>query len=81
MGVTYFQVAWKDLKVTQDNETVVLDVTKEQIEAMPKVEKREGRWVAAAADDRDRPDRSGTPAPKTDDGAKQPMQPKTNPDQ
>lgn len=48
IGVAYYQVAWNNLKITQDNDTVVLEVTEKQIEAMPKVEKKDGRWVAAA---------------------------------
>lgn len=50
IGVTYYQVAWKDLKITQDNDTVVLAASEKQIEAMPSVEKKDGRWVAAADD-------------------------------
>ena len=53
MGVTYYQVAWTDLKITQDHDTVVMDVTEDKLEAMPKVEKKDGRWVAANADPSD----------------------------
>ena len=50
VGVTYYQVAWTDLKITQDNDTVVLAVSEEKFETMPKVEKKDNRWVAANTD-------------------------------
>lgn len=53
LGVTYYQVAWTDLKITKDNETVVLDISEEKIESMPKVEKQDGRWVADNTDPAD----------------------------
>lgn len=76
MGTDYHHVDFAQVKMTGDMETVVLDLSEDQMKALPKLAYEDGRWTPAKAD-RERsappstapgapPSRTGPSAPKTD---------------
>jgi hypothetical protein len=78
MGTDYHQVEFAQVKMTADMETIVLDLSEDQVKALPKLAYDDGKWgPAKTAAERDRatpprtapaapPSRTETPAPKTD---------------
>lgn len=87
MGTDYHQVEFKQVKITSDMETVVLDLSEDQVKALPKMAYEAGKWgpVPAKADRPSPPrtapsappSRTQTPAPKTDTKKDEPA-PKTD---
>lgn len=73
IGRAFYRVDAKRVRFTEeprdrDDVVVVLDMSEEEVKALPKVEKEKGRWIDASADDRerreDRDDRTrGEPRP------------------
>lgn len=45
MGTTYHQIDIASVKMTDDKETIVLDLSDEQVKALPEVEWKETAWV------------------------------------
>jgi hypothetical protein len=45
LGASHYRIEPAKLRITADNKIVVLDMTEDQIKAMPKVAKKDGRWV------------------------------------
>lgn len=80
MGTDYHQVEWAQVKMTADMETIVLDLSEDQVKALPKMAYEKGKWGAApvrAEKDTAPPARtapgappSRTDSPKTDNPAK-----------
>lgn len=76
MGTDYHRVDFAQVKMTADMETVVLDISEDQVKALPKMAFEKGQWSAVPAKaDRPTPprtapgappSRTGTPAPKND---------------
>jgi hypothetical protein len=64
MGTDYHQVEWAQVKMTSDMETVVLDLSEDQVKALPKMAYEKGKWGAAPA----AADKSAPPA-RTSPGA------------
>ena len=91
MGTDYHQVEFAQVKITSDMDTVVLDLSEDQVKALPKMAYDDGKWnpAPAKADDRTSPPRTApsappsrtqtpaTPAPKTDMNKDEPA-PKTD---
>ncbi|MCW5773682.1 MAG: hypothetical protein KIT16_18715, partial [Rhodospirillaceae bacterium] len=73
--VSYYRVALDKVKVAAPTDSdgrarrtgriVVLDMTDEQVKALPKVEKENGGWVAAGDDERKSPPPAAPGAPKS----------------
>jgi sporulation protein YlmC with PRC-barrel domain len=64
MGTDYYQVDWAQVKMTSDMETVVLDVTEDQLKGMPKMAYEKGKWgPAPVATERTTPPRTAPGAP------------------
>jgi sporulation protein YlmC with PRC-barrel domain len=90
MGTDYHQVEFAQVKMTADMETVVIDLSEDQVKALPKLAYDDGKWgPAKTAADRDRaspprtapaapPSRTDTPAPKTDMKKDEAPAPKTD---
>jgi hypothetical protein len=82
MGTDYHQVEFGQVKMTSDMETVVLDLSEDQVKALPKMAYEKGKWGPAPAKaDKGTsppartspaapPSRSTDTAPKTDAPAK-----------
>jgi sporulation protein YlmC with PRC-barrel domain len=73
MGTDYHQVEWAQVKMTSDMETVVLDLSEDQVKALPKMAYEKGKWNAApVAADKSPPARTapGAPPSKTETPAK-----------
>lgn len=72
MGVTYYIVPMDKTRVHKGNESydmvAVWDISEKQIDAMPKVEKKDGKWVRVA---------DKTPADSDDDPSKDDMKKKS----
>ncbi len=76
MGTDYHQIDFAQVKMTMDMKTVVLDLSEDQVKALPKLAREDGKWGPApvkADKDTSTPPKaapsappSGTPAPKTD---------------
>jgi sporulation protein YlmC with PRC-barrel domain len=49
MGTDYHQVEFAQVKMTSDMETVVLDLSEDQVKALPKMAYEKGKWGAAPA--------------------------------
>lgn len=75
MGVSYYQVSLDKLKIAVPTDAngrvrasgriVVLDMTEEQMTALPKVEKDDGVWIAAGDDRNASPPATAPGAPKS----------------
>ena len=44
MGTDYHQVEWSQVKMTDDTKTVVLDLSEDQVKALPKMAYDKGKW-------------------------------------
>jgi sporulation protein YlmC with PRC-barrel domain len=88
MGTDYHQVDFAQVKMTSDMETVVLDLSEDQVKALPKLAFEKGKWGPAPVKaDKDTtppartapgapPSRGTDTAPKTDTPAKKDEAPK-----
>jgi hypothetical protein len=47
MGTDYHQVEWSQAKMTDDIKTVVLDLSEDQVKALPKLAYEKGKWGPA----------------------------------
>jgi sporulation protein YlmC with PRC-barrel domain len=47
MGTDYHQVEWSQVKMTDDVKTVVLDLSEDQVKALPKLAFDKGKWGPA----------------------------------
>lgn len=54
IGTEHYKVEWSRLKVTRDGDTVVLPVSENDLEAMPKMMKEDGSWRTVADVKKDR---------------------------
>jgi hypothetical protein len=69
LGASHYRIEPAKLRITPDNKMIVVDMTEDQIKAMPKVTKKDGQWVMDT--DRDRSD-----TPRRDTNAPAPTQPR-----
>ncbi len=64
MGTDYHQVEFAQVKMTADMETIVLDLSEDQVKALPKLAYDDGKWGPAPAQaDRPSPPRTAPAAP------------------
>lgn len=61
LGASHYRIEPAKLRITGDNKIVVLDMTEDQIKAMPKVAKKDGRWVQDGDADKNRDTRTTDP--------------------
>jgi hypothetical protein len=75
LGGAYYEIAPDKAKVATldatgtrdlDNRIIVLDMSEQQVDGMPKVTKEEGRWIGAADQGRERPPSATPAAPPTE---------------
>jgi hypothetical protein len=65
MGTHYHRIEIKQLKVTDDHETAVLDLADAQVKALPEVEWKKGAWVATATGTSNPPNAAPAAPPST----------------
>ena len=65
MGTDYHQVEWAQVKMTADMETIVLDLSEDQVKALPKMAFEKGKWGAAPV----KADKDTAPPARTAPGA------------
>jgi sporulation protein YlmC with PRC-barrel domain len=69
MGTDYHQVEWSQVKMTADMETIVLDLSEDQVKALPKMTYEKGKWGPAPVSDRDRGRDTTQPPARTTPGS------------
>ena len=63
MGTDYHQVEWSQVKMTDDMKTVVLDLSEDQVKALPKMAYDHGKWgPAPVAEKKSSPPASTAPS-------------------